>query len=305
MFKWTLLHLTKDEGYPLFQQEVRGIGWLQLPGSFQRQRARIFVFVFALVTFVWWFFTYDTYRFSGRVYAHVTSDSLIAGLLIFTSVGNLLLDIVAMLGAVNSINREVISGRLDLLRLTQIGEAAIINAKHMAGQVRVWRVTLAIVSARITVLFLMIVHIAVLPYWFGRNYTILNSVFDSLRVNPVPTLFFLASFFLVWGIFIAEPLLRMPAMTALGIALSSRVRSSALGLLAGVLAIMAVWLVQGLIVGGMAGLLLLYMAGVRDFILAFGSLFIACGLLAWVVYYFYNRLQIWSLRYALRHTFRE
>lgn len=305
MLKWMLVYPAKAPGYPLFRQEVRRVRWFQLPGSFQRQRARIFVFVFALVTFVWWFFTYDTYRFSGQVYAHITSDSLIGGLLIFASAGNILLDMLAMLGAVNSINGEITSGRLDLLRLTQMGEVAIINAKHMAGQVRVWRVTLVLVSMRVTILFLMLVHITILPYWFGRNYTVLNSVFDSLRVNPIPTVFFVISFFLLWSIFIIEPLLRMPAMTALGIALSSRVHNASLGLLAGMLGIMVVWLAQAFIVGGMVGLLMLFLAGVRDFILAFGALFIACLLLGGMVYLFYQRLQVWSLRYALRHTFSE
>ncbi|NDJ59637.1 MAG: hypothetical protein GYB67_00850, partial [Chloroflexi bacterium] len=123
----------------------------------------------------------------------------------------------------NSINREIVSGRWDLLRLTGQRDSALIAAKHSAGQLRAWRTLSLVLGYRLAV---ALAALAVIGWVLTIEIRSLSG--SSVGAGSDFTLFILSFSLMIIGlgaVFVIEPLWRLRAMTALGVWVSGRTRN--------------------------------------------------------------------------------
>ena len=94
-------------------------------------------------------------------------------------------------------------------------------------------------------------------------------------------------------------------MTALGIAISARVRNPALAILLGFLAIPAVWMTQMVVLGVVSWVMLTSLMFAAPVFASLMCLFFYGVVLAMLIYYFYDRLRTWALNDAVNHAFQD
>jgi hypothetical protein len=295
--------------HPVFKLELRRVLWAQSAARLQRRTMRAFASVFFALISLWLLYIYNGHVRASAAGAYLTSEFMIGTLLALSLLANAILDSVSLFGVLSSISSEIKAGRWDLLRLTSVSEHEIVAAKHSVAQVRVWRTMTIIASLRITAFALLMLHSTFLPQSTLENSTVLDTVQDFFRNDPIAMLFGLATFALFWLICIVEPLWRMRAMTALGLAISARVQQVTFAGLAGAVAILTVWVIQYLVLMSVIGTLFwLAVQLIQPPLMStavMALLFCMCLVIAFVVYVFYLRLREWSLRRALRYAFAD
>jgi hypothetical protein len=206
-------------------------------------------------------------------------------------------DISALLASINTLNRDFVTGRMDLLRLAPLTDAGLIAAKHALTLLRTRRITLMLVSLRLGLMGSALVYEY---FWGGIWFSGANLVVAGLQLGLVLVIAF---------IFAVEPFWRVEMMTALGIYLSSLNRSQNSTLLLAGFSLGIVGLFSLMIVG-MAGGGLMLMASLLlsnigyssfDASLMFGLWFnvFFLVLLSSAIFGFYHIIERW----CLRHTF--
>ncbi|HVU11580.1 MAG TPA: hypothetical protein VHD90_09890 [Phototrophicaceae bacterium] len=214
----------------------------------------------------------------------------------------LALDFTCMAAAIGGVGREIVSGRWDLLRLTLLRLDQVVAAKHGAAQTHAWRWMALLIGTRLAISLMLLVTVLITFFQehpFGLA---------ELAASPALLTQYLALFLvivLLGLVFSVEPFWRMRAVTALGVAISTRTQQHAVGVLAALAAIMAIWLAQGFIILTIfmfASFLLapLALAELSTLQVAVCSPWLLLGMFAGVVYGFYNIIQTWSLRSAER-----
>jgi hypothetical protein len=217
----------------------------------------------------------------------------------FSLLASLLLDFVSVTAALNSISGDINNGTWDLLRLTAIREGELVLAKHAITQLRVWRTTMWVIGLRIaatlTAAFFMI-----------TDYVLetLSQEYLTVEENIEFILFILIPFAVLFGVFILEPLWRMQAMTAVGMAVSARLKDGATAMLVVLGIVLVLWLMQALVVVAVtAGLSALFLAlsvfGVGALCAPFIMLFVIFP----TIYGFYSILKTSALRQVARRLF--
>lgn len=213
----------------------------------------------------------------------------------------LLLDFSSISNALNSISGDVVAGRWELLRLTMLTSKQIVAAKHGAAQARTWRLTSLIVAARIASILMIALTVPI---------TFLDRTGVFAGMPALPFIFAALTCGGVALIFSLEPFWRMRAVTALGIAASSRGRQPISAVLVSIGTIFAFWLGQGMVVAALffgAGLMITPLVMLETSLgrgVIFSPLFLLASIML-MVYGYYSLIQTFALRRAERFTARR
>jgi hypothetical protein len=257
---------------PLFLYEVRRIRWGQTAWQLMSYSLAAWWFVPFFMASLWVLLLDDH---SSPVISDAR-DHYIVFLFVFGVGANFILDMVSITASLRGVACERQAGRWESLRLTNLCPEQFISAKHAAAQVRAWRVMALVVSLRLSLV-----------------------VFLMIRIELLPTLFLLIGYCVVY---ILEPLCRLRALTAVGLAVSARICNTAYALLASSAAILAAWAVQGSIFLLVCGWLLVkYGASSIPVLVCFQPLILVA--LAWSFYAICRRVERWSLHHAALHIF--
>jgi hypothetical protein len=237
-------------------------------------------------------YTASSSRYNSASYRMMAASSSFWGIAFVLSIGaDVLLDMVCMAATVSAISGEITSRRWDLLRLSSLPASAVVTAQFGLGQLRAWRFMAVIIGARMAVILIAGLQSFALPMLL-YNDTSISGLFRSFGLFGWMFMLTFGVFFLVY---IIEPLWRMRAMTALGLAISARIASLTGGLLAGFGAIVAVWVVQAIIMSIILGITFFVMASA----LLFCGPFICAGV-GFIIYNFYRGLTHQALERAER-----
>jgi hypothetical protein len=154
---------------------------------------------------------------------------------------------------------------------------------------------------RIAVVVLWLLHVFLLPALSGAPGP-LEDMFRSEFFAPFLGLVIIVIFL---AVYVIEPVWRMRAMTAVGMAVSARVHNIVFGLLTAFAAIVTTWIVQAIIMGVLAWLTIQVMIGVGSSSLIACGILVSCITTAWIIRVFYVGLEDRALGYATRRIYRE
>lgn len=269
-------------GDPLFTYEIRRVRWGQTAERLSAYSLKVLLGVQLLVLVLWRMFILASPRRTGYV-AFDASGEFIGWLFLVGVGGNIVLDAVSVVAAVTSISGENSAGRWDLIRLSNCHAEQFVTAKYAVAQARTWRVMIVVAATRLGVPFAILLE-SLLPQPYSRL-----------------ILFVYLSGYL--AVYVLEPLWRMKAMSAVGMAIAARIRHATLALLAAFVVVASLWAMQALALG------LLASAAAADTRFGIPLLLFLCGPVIavplWlVVRIFYTRLQTWAIEDATRHAFR-
>ena len=275
---------------PIFLTEARRVRWGVSPERMRRSTRRWLGFVVAAVFGTWVILALLGGEYADRENFEAYSQSFAIGLLFLSFGFSVLLDYHSMGVSVRSINGEISARRIDLLRVTPLREMQIIAAKYAGAQVRAWRRTALIMGLRAAAVVVALVG-SLVTRAGERLYPFSAREWFFLIYGHV----FLAAVALV---FIIEPLWRMRAVTALGLAVSSHATSAIGIVLSSALSVFAFWLAQsilGVVLVAMIGFILIPFV-VESLVVIMLPLVLA--LVAASIYGFYSLVQVTSLRHA-------
>jgi hypothetical protein len=261
---------------PVFERELRRVRWIQGIKWVTRVRWLTFaIYAVVLAGLIVARFPLDYIFFrTSRFFALRMLPNITLGMTIVA-------DVYYVFMAVNSINREIQSGELDLLKLTPVQEQDILDAKYSIAQLRAWPVM-------------------TLDRVFQLLPLLTVAVFRPVDNASTLLLYILPFMLLSWF----GPLWRMRALTAAGLAVSARVQNSAFAMLAGLGVVLGLHLGM-LIISNLTafGMLRILIGPVRvQSYLWFGLLSATLSLIA--TYSLCRFVQIQALLYALRSAFR-
>jgi hypothetical protein len=229
-------------GNPLFDVEARRAAWHDAQTLVRRTVVWVVGMCaagFALFMVMWlvlfWNMPYSPTYFTMATFYLIFSLTFVS----------LWLDMACLRGSIRAINSEVLSGRWDLLRLTPIRIQTILSAKHAASQLRTWRTLAAVIGMRAALVLIMLLWVpfSLNEVTYGLRYT------QSIPPAYVVVLVYAVPLGLVLMI---EPLWRMRAVTALGVAVSALTRDHTGAWLLGVAAVFVVWLGHLVVLVGVA-----------------------------------------------------
>jgi len=238
-----------DAATPLLDHELRGIGWGGdsldvLSRSLKRLRVVTggIVGPWCLIAFI--FLLMPSQR------SYQTLESLIGVVLCASLLDKFILDVLALLTNLGSISEDVERGRWDLICLTNVSMRDFINAKHAAGQMRVWKTTLNVIGSRLAVVLLFPLHYYLLPLLVPGRLDI-HSLLENIRINNVFDLLNLTFVHLIWvviaTVYVVEPLWRLRTLAAAGLNISSRLTRPTFALMWGVGTFINLWGVQAIL----------------------------------------------------------
>jgi hypothetical protein len=235
--------------HPVYRSEARNLRrGRSLDGLVAYSLRRVAV-VCALAVIVWTLFVWDHYRGVHTGYytygwaARRASENIIVWLAFVSTVGMLLLDFVAIMAAVRSVNADRTTQRWDLVRLTPLGRRDIIIAKHTIAQMRCWWFATIVTGLRLAAALLLALQFGALAIGTPPR-TALADWLDGLTIQPITQVTDLGLTLALLTFFLLDPLLRLRMFTALGLAVSARVRSESLAVLAGLASMALLWLMQ-------------------------------------------------------------
>jgi hypothetical protein len=293
---------------PLFKYTVRRVRWA---GTVQQLRAynwKVAISVHLILVCLWLLVITSMTtlcRQTGSIntcwVASGQSGDFIIWLMVISIGMDLILDFASLLFALNSIAGEVNARRWDLLRLSPVREDRIVAAKHGLAQVRAWRVMALVLYTRSAAVVLILLHTFLLPFFVGGG----SDIFNAFRYEFFNTLLALVIAAIFLAIYVVEPLWRMRAMTAVGIAISARVYSITFAFLTAFAAIVATWITQVIILAMIgwftAQIAGAFSSGVNATIGALMCFVLgACIATAFIVRIYYRRLEDWALGYTVR-----
>lgn len=289
--------------HPIFVRDARRVHWGVSPDDLRRYSWRIALITQVVMLLVWLlliallFFSTPPYMRGSETFLFVTSFNAAGLLMAVTVLAGLVLDFASMQAAVHSISGEVNARRWDLLRLTALHVQGIASAKYAVAQLRVWRMMVIMVSARVAAIWIMLLIYFVLPPLMLGSYA-----FDHLAAffaAPLENTVLLGIGVLTAIIYVLEPYWRMKAMTAMGMMVSTYELNTALAMLAGVGIIFAVWLLQLIIAASLIfglGLLATLFFISSSALLVLGYLLLSAVVIGLTIYGFYSIVSRWGLR---------
>jgi hypothetical protein len=313
MLMFSTPYSTKVTQNPLFIRDTRRAKWAWPREQLLSRTIRLtllthlgMILLWVLLSMLWYanIMHNSYYSYMAQQAYYNGSGNAISMLLIGIILAGFALDLGSIQSSLNSINGEVTAGRWDLLRLTALSERGIINAKYSVAQLRAWRSTLRLISARVALVLILVFYLLVMPIFIYGYSTTARGLVDSLTYDPVSTLLGLVVFALISIVFVIEPLWRMKAMTALGLVISSYVQTPAFTALAGIGAVLAIWIAQlviviALIAGSTFFVSTLFFAAYYGSAATYFVYLLLMGVVTTLtIYGFYYLLQTWSLRRA-------
>lgn len=164
-------------------------------------------------------------------------------MIVFANVGlSVASDLINVLLTVLRVNRDVTASQWDVLRLTNLGETKILQAHYAVAQIRAWRLLPVEMAFRVlaVVLFPLFVVLE----------TSLRSQFGVMTVLSFVVLGGFVSVFMLFGrglfslLCILEPIWRMQALVALGVAVAMQFRNLNSAISVGLCAILVLRVAQ-------------------------------------------------------------
>ncbi len=149
----------------------------------------------------------------------------IYGLLLVIGLADLIFEIAALVLSVNLVNRELVAGRLDLLRLAAGSEKTLIAAKYGLARARSWRFLAVGLALRGIVVVLLIV--AGVASFIG---VIIAG--EEIGFRFIDWWLWIIAVVVSVGVLYIEPFWRMDMLTSLGLTLSARIRQHNTAILA-------------------------------------------------------------------------
>lgn len=162
-----------------------------------------------------------------------------------------------------------------------------------------------VIGLRIGIIVLVLLHLFIVPYLDGYENNFLEDLSNSFVNYPIEFSTSLLTLIIFTIIYLIEPLWRMRALTALGMAISAQIHNLVFSTLAGLGSLLAVWISQALIMGGIIWSLFAILPGVNGAVSGLCCLLMACIFTAFVIRIYYNRLRNWALTQAIQNAFRS
>jgi hypothetical protein len=238
-----------------------------------------------------------------------------AALGLLSIVGEVFLDFACIHAGMNSINRDMVAGRWDLLRVTSLTEAQILYAKHAITGLRAWRGLIWIVTMRVLSVLIFIGLATVRPPYSGSR-----SGLEQLWIgfHDEPLLASVIAFTVLWFvlIYLLEVFWRHQAMTALGLAVSAG-RNTTHAILTALGSVLGVWISQAFIMY-LLGLITFQSArwlsdlmrsiapdryNLQERVYMVG-LMTACFITGWVIFGYYSLLGRFNLNHLRHRVFK-
>lgn len=219
-------------------------------------------------------------------------------ILFLVSIGvDVFLDFSCMWSAVVT-NQNMSLQHLELLRLTTLPEKSYITAQHALTQLRSWRMTVIVISIRITFIILMMGMLS-----FSTDFW--HELVETLVEAPIETLMGLLIYAVFLTVYVVEPFWRLKAATALGLWLSSR-RSIVGGVLACGAGIVAIWISQGALLSTIGFMVINVGQSFEESnFLTFLYLLICELFTASVIYWHYVVIREMGLKNAAKRAYRD
>jgi hypothetical protein len=206
------------------------------------------------------------------------------------------LDFAAVTSALNSINKDIADGRWDLICLTHASTREMIRAKYAVAQIRTWRVLTVVIGLRLIVVVFTLLTLFVaplfvsLPSYYASPYYLVGSLWGAPLDEILLAIMIVPAAFATLGLYIYEPRWRLRALTAASVAVSSQMRQTTLGILAGLGAVFGVWMAQVIMVGA-AFALTLFLGSLLWTPVGLGVyLIVQVALIAFMTYHVYDGL---------------
>ncbi|MEL6268191.1 MAG: hypothetical protein AAFU54_22650 [Chloroflexota bacterium] len=254
-----LLHKPIDTDHPLFGLGVRRRRWWQRGHRPLRYGIEVVVWTVLMLTVAWAVMVlvrymamvlnnpgsanYRTWNLTNDIMMTVLWSGAVSLSLSY------LLDFIVMALTVNSISGERTAHRWDLLELTPLTGQSIVETLHSTNQLRVWRMTMIVVGTRIATLVCLLMYpFVLLPVFEGQS---LFDMLNSFWYNPIQNTYvgmWLALLAFVWVI---EPVWRLRATTALGMAISAQYERLVIAMSVAFLSMVGIWVTMIGVVGGM------------------------------------------------------
>lgn len=196
---------------------------------------------------------------------------------------------------ITAISEQITSGQWDLLRLTHAAMIDIIEAKFAVAQLRAWKVMILDMTLRIVMAEMVVLAFAVSVFRSGTGY------YGTFNFYGIWYLLCVAAFAMAY---IYEPMWRMRAITALGMAISARAHNVAFAFLRMFFLIIAVHITQAVVFFGSAWLMVviaptLFLAAC----MAFWGLPAYFAMVSVLVRWIYASIREYALRRAFNTPF--
>ncbi len=279
--------------HPLFRVEARRSRWAATAGRFRRGMLRAWLIGFVLTFIIW---LAGTAALQSSVSALVDDSFVLVALLTVSLLGGFWLDLVSLAASVNAVSGELANGRWDLIRLTALNDQGLVAAKHAGSQLRVWRRLMWLVGLRSA-----LAAILLLMFYIERA----GLMTRTMGTSASPSLAVGAAFsFAFAGLYLLEPFWRVRGMTAFGLFISTRDRSSSSAILAAFVGLLALWFVQAIILSAVLfgttfavmPLLLLSSASTFSYAIGFFWNLVMVSIFVSGIFGFHHLLERWSLR---------
>jgi hypothetical protein len=310
MFANLMPHWSAHAHTPIFRYTIRRVRWGGTVDALARYTRRVTLIVFGALALLWLLVILLTlpavagcssssayYRCDYILYeAGATILSIYA---LVSILADVLLDFACIIAALNSLRGRVNSPVWDLLRLTTMHPQSIVGAEHAVVQARAWRSMIWVVGMRFSVIALALIHAFALPIMLGDGGGWTGLV-DTIADQPIQSLLTIAGFIVFLGIYVIEPLWRMWAMTALGLALTAWHRSIVTTILSAMGWMLGLWILQIIIMAAMLWVAFTTASGLLWCLPLFAS--IGAG---FVIYGFFYAVRVEGLNRAMARAFRD
>ncbi|MBC7871408.1 MAG: hypothetical protein H7Y09_11270 [Chitinophagaceae bacterium] len=241
---------------PLLDHELRGGGWTSDSLTvLKRSLKRLRVVTGGIVGL--WGIVALLFLLMPSQRSYQTLESLIGMVLYASLLDKFIFDALALLTNLGSISEDVERGRWDLVCLSDVSMREFINAKHAAGQMRVWKTTLNVIGSRLAVVLLFPLHYYLLPLLVpGRldTYSPLENIHIGSIYDVLNLIFVHLILLLMAAVYVVEPLWRLRTLAAAGLDISSRLTRPTFAVLWSLGTFINLWGVQVMLFIAAAGL---------------------------------------------------
>ncbi len=290
---------------PVFDYELRHVHGRRL---YQLRNHSLKVLAGLLIAALLFVLVVDSEGGRSPLRITTTAYSLASMTIVASVLVTLVADLFYMLSTVRSIGPSIASGNWSLLRVTTLNESDILKAKFAVVQIRNWR------SVEIECAVRLLAAVFLILGLIGQILRLPDSTLDPVNVSMAGIIF------VVFGIvYVLEPLWRMRALTAIGLAVSAKFHDTTFAVLVGIGSLLTVRLSQvgALIFTGCGIMQFLDMLTVQlnpsslripfdndtsEGLLVF---LLACLAIAFMIYAFYKVLELAAFQHALRLAFRS
>ncbi len=259
---------------PVFAYDLRHLRWPRTPTDLKRYSLTVLVAA-ALLLVGFWLLARVIYGSLGDQAVFLCYLAIICIDLLMMIAG----DVFYMLMTVGSAIREIEGGQWDLLRVSLLQDETILYAKYAIAGIRAWRVMALEIAIRVAGLVVLV---------------LLNGYALFMLTVTLPVSLYL---FVVAVVYILEPLWRMRAAVALGMAVAIRIHSFSFASVASFALILVFQIVPlGILVALWAATIQSLTFRDNIFCLLPG----ACAITAYLAFTFYRVLRDRSLHYAVQ-----